>query len=375
MSRQAPDRPLDGVLVVGLEQAVAAPLATSRLAAAGARVIKVERPEGDFARGYDTAAAGMSSYFAWINRGKESIALDLKQGDDLALLHRIVAKADVLVQNLGPGAAARMGLGWEALSASRPDLVLADITGYGAEGPRAAQKAYDLLVQAESGLVSISGAPGGYGRVGVSVADIACGMNTAEAVALALVRRFRAGRGAHLQLSLFASLADWMTVPLLNHEAGRSPGQAGLAHPSVAPYGAFATADGGLLLISVQSDREWRGLARLIGRPELGADPRFATNTARVANRGETDAAVAAWFARMTRAGAEDRLLGERIAFGAVNDLEGLAAHPQLRRREQAVPGGVAHLPTASIDADWERAAPVPALDAHGAAIRAEFAA
>ena len=368
-------RPLEGVLVVALEQAVAAPLASCRLAEAGARVIKVERPEGDFARGYDAAAAGTASYFAWLNGGKESIALDLKDPADMALMHAMLARADVFLQNLAVGAARRLGLGAERLRAARPELVVCDISGYGADGPQAGRKAYDLLVQAESGLISVSGAPGGYGRIGVSVADIATGTTAALAISQALVRRFRTGEGAHLALSLFATMADWMTVPLLNHEAGASPGQAGLAHPSIAPYGAFACADGGLILLSVQSDREWQALAALMGRDGFGTDPRFATNAARVLHRAETDGAVAGWLAGLGRDRAAAALDGARIAFGMVNDLAGLAAHPQLRRRAVPVPGGVASLPDGPIAADWIAARAVPALDEHGPAIRAEFAA
>lgn len=366
-------KPLDGVLVVSLEQAVAAPMASCRLADAGARVIKVERPEGDFARGYDRAAGGVASYFAWLNRGKESIALDLKEPGDMAVMRRMLARADVFIQNLAQGAAARLGLGAAALRAGEPRLICCDISGYGAEGPYATAKAYDLLVQAESGLISVSGAPGGYGRIGVSVADIATGINAALAISQALLRQARTGAGAHLELSLFACLADWMTVPLLNHEAGATPGQAGLAHPSISPYGAFATADGGLILISVQSDREWRALAAAMGRPELGTDPAHATNTARVANRPATDAAVAAWFAALSRTGAEAALGEARIAFGMLNDLAGLAAHPQLRRIRQAHELGETDLPAPPVRADWEEIGPVPALDQHGKALRAEF--
>jgi len=367
--------PLEGVLVVSLEQAVAAPVATCRLADAGARVIKVERPEGDFARGYDRAAAGTASYFAWANRGKQSIALDLKVEADRALIQRMIARADVFVQNLALGAAARLGLGAPALRAADPRLICCDITGYGATGPQAADKAYDLLVQAESGLLSVSGAPGGFGRIGVSVADIATGMNAALVISQALIRQARTGEGAYLALSLFAAMADWMTVPLLNHEAGASPGQPGLAHPSIAPYGAYACAEGGLLLIAVQSDREWRVLAGLIGRPELADDPRFASNSARVENRAEIDAAVAAWFAGQPREAASAALRGARIAVGALNDLDGLARHPHLARIDQPVPGGRARLPAPPVAADWQEIRPVPALDEHGAAIRAEFAA
>ncbi|MEM1419460.1 MAG: CaiB/BaiF CoA transferase family protein [Neomegalonema sp.] len=370
-------RPLDGVLVVALEQAVAAPLASCRLADAGARVVKIERPEGDFARGYDTAAAGGSSYFAWLNRGKESIALDLKSASDAALLERILVQADVFIQNLAVGAAARLGFGSEALRARHPRLITCDISGYGEDGPYADMKAYDLLIQAESGLVSVNGAPGAYGRVGVSVADIACGMNAALAVTQALMRRETTGKGEGVAVSLFDAMAEWMTVPLLHHEGlGRAPERVGLAHPSIAPYGGFECADGQTLLISIQSDREWRALCQeVLARPELVGDPRFATNTARVENRSDTDGAVATAFAQCSRAEMEDRLRRARIAFGAVNDCAGLSAHPQLRRTVCATEHGPVAVPApAARQSGMDVFGAVPELNAHGPSIRAEFA-
>lgn len=367
---------LDGVLVVALEQAVAAPLASCRLADAGARVIKIERREGDFARGYDRAAAGTSSYFAWLNRGKESIALDLKTAEDQALLRRLLARADVFLQNLAVGAAARLGAGSEALRARRPELITCDISGYGPDGPYAEMKAYDLLVQAESGLVSVNGAPGPFGRVGVSVADIACGLNAAHRITEALLARSRTGRGAAIEVSLFGAMAEWMTVPLLHYEGlGRAPERVGLAHPSIAPYGGFACADGETLLISVQSDREWRTLCReVLDRPELAEDPRFATNDDRVAHRDETDGAVAQAFARRSRAEMAAALGAARIAYGAVNDCAGLSRHPQLRRVAVETPEGETTLPAPpGRDPAAPPLGPVPRIDAHGPAIRAEF--
>ena len=261
-------KPLEGILVVSLEQAVAGPLATARLAAAGARVIKIERPEGDFARGYDLAADGISSYFAWSNQGKESIALDLKEPDELALLKRMVDHADVFLQNLAVGAAARMGLDAPSLHATNPGLVVCDVSGYGADGPYAEMKAYDLLVQAESGLLSISGPPGPYGRVGVSLVDGVTGYNAAIGIMEALYRKARTGEGAHLETSLFACAADLMTVPLLHFDyLGKAPERIGLAHPSVAPYGGFQSGDGETVVISIQSDREWRSSVRHQQRP------------------------------------------------------------------------------------------------------------
>lgn len=368
-------RPLDGVLVVSLEQAVAAPMASQRLAEAGARVIKVERPEGDFARGYDRAAGGVSSYFAWLNRGKESVALDLKDPAGMAVMRAMLAKADVFIQNLAQGATSRMGLDAASLRSLRPELVVCDMSGYGPDGPYAEAKAYDLLIQAESGIIAVSGAPGSFGRIGVSLADIGTGINAAGAIAMALLRRFRTGEGASLEVSLFDSMAEWMTVPLLHHDyLGRAPGQAGLAHPSIAPYGAFATSDGGLILISIQSDREWRVLAtEVMGRPELAADETLANNNQRVANRSRTDREVGAWFATVTRAEAEARLRDGRIAFGALNGVADLSQHPQLDRWEVPHEAGSVALPRPGARADWLSAAAVPALDQHGPAIRAEF--
>lgn len=361
---------------MALEQAVAAPLATCRLADAGARVIKVERPEGDFARGYDTAANGMSSYFAWLNRGKESIALDLHADADRALLRRLIAKADVFIQNLAVGAAARLGFGAAPLLADHPSLIVCEVSGYGDEGPYADAKAYDLLVQAESGLLSVSGPPGPLGRVGVSVVDIGAGLNAATAILEALYRTSRTGEGAHLKCSLFDSIAEWMTVPLLHHDyLGRAPQRVGVAHPSIAPYGAFTTADGADLLISIQSDREWRVLCEdVIDAPELAADPRFATNNDRVAHRVETDRAVASAFARLDRTALEALLRERRIAYGVVNDVAGLSGHPELRRVRVGHSAGSVQLPAPPVRADWEVIGSVPAIDEHGPSIRAEFA-
>lgn len=368
-------KPLEGVLVVALEQAVAAPLATQRLAEAGARVIKIERSEGDFARGYDTAANGASSYFAWLNQGKESIALDLKSPDDIALTKRLIARADVFIQNLAHGAAARLGLGAETLRAEHPRLICCDVTGFGTGGPSAGRKAYDLLIQAESGVISVSGGPGEMGRIGVSLADIGAGLNAYGAISTALVRQARTGLGAHLEVSLFDTLAEWMTVPLLHHDyRGAAPERIGLAHPSIAPYGAFATADNRLLLISIQSDREWRVLSTVIGRPELADDARFATNTARVANRSETDTAVAQAFGNLPLAALCDALDNARIAYGEVNDVTGLSNHAHLRRRTIEVGTTTVALPETAARADWSAGGRAPDIDEHGVPIRKEFA-
>jgi crotonobetainyl-CoA:carnitine CoA-transferase CaiB-like acyl-CoA transferase len=370
--------PLEGLLVVALEQAVAAPYCSSRLADAGARVIKVERAEGDFARGYDTVANGLSSYFVWLNRGKESLVADIKKPDDAVLLHRILARADVFIQNLAPGAAARAGFGSEALRAAHPRLITVDISGYGESGECASMKAYDLLVQAESGLASITGHPAGPGRVGVSVCDIACGMSAHAAVLEALIARGISGRGQGIAISLFDGMADWMTVPLLFYEAtGEAPKRMGLNHPTICPYGVFATADGGQVLISIQNEREWaKFCASFLGEPELPKQPGFETNLIRVANRPMVDGHVAEAFAHLTRAQAAARLGAANAAYGFVNGVADLARHPALRRVSVATQmGDVSIVAPPTRAADGPRALrPVPAIGAHSAAIRAEFA-
>jgi crotonobetainyl-CoA:carnitine CoA-transferase CaiB-like acyl-CoA transferase len=371
--------PLSGLLVVALEQAVAAPLCTKRLAEAGARVIKIERPGGDFARGYDAAAGGMSSYFVWCNQGKESVVLDLKEDDDRALLTRIVARADVFVQNLAPGAAARLGFGAEALRAQHPRLITVDISGYGEAPALAERKAYDLLIQAEAGLAAITGHPAGPGRVGVSVADIACGMNAHAAVLEALIARGRTGRGTGIAVSLFDSLADWMNVPLLFLEGtGQAPARVGLAHPSICPYGAFPLADGSSVLISIQNEREWASLcATALGRPDWTTREGFRSNSERVANRAVVDGEIGEILGTWSRAEAEARLSAAGIAFGFVNEVADLARHPALRRVSVPLPDGAVMLAAPPVRwSDGARdARPVPALGAHTDAVRAEFSA
>jgi itaconate CoA-transferase len=463
--------PLSGLLVVSLEQAVAAPMCTCRLADAGARVIKVERPEGDFARYYDklavpraqhgpatsaSAAApaspppftgegqgggmhkgsgvqghplpnppptqvgparlaqdktrpgqargawgegvhrasgevhrasgekeqpskrsdGQSAYFVWLNRGKESLVLDLAREDDKALLAAILAKADVFVQNLKPGAIAKLGFPLPALRAAHPRLVICSISGYGEDGPYAARKAYDMLVQAESGLASVTGSPEAPARVGVSVCDIAAGMNAYEAILEALYARERTGEGATISISMFDAMAEWMAVPLIQYEGGAPPQRIGLAHTSIAPYGAFKTRDGADILISIQSDREWRVLAeKVLGDTALAADPAFATNVARITRRAETDARVAAVFGATDEAALTRKLADNAIAFARVNDTGDLAVHPQLRRIEIATASGAVSYPAppARSDAAPRRYGAVPSLGEHSEKIRAEF--
>ena len=370
-------RALEGILVLALEQAVAAPYCSSRLADAGARVIKVERREGDFARGYDRAAKGLSSYFVWLNRGKESLAADIKDPGDAALLRRIVARADVFIQNLLPGAAERAGLGSHALRQRHPRLITVDVSGYGDSGPYAAMKSYDMLVQAETGLASVTGGPDAPGRVGVSVCDIAAGMYAHQAVLEALIRRGRSGEGASIKVSLFDGMADWMTVPLLFHEhGGGAPKRAGLAHPSVAPYNAYPTADGTPVVISIQNEREWaRFCAEVLGEPGLATRAEFASNVARVANRAALDAAIAPIFARHAADAMGAKLLAAGIAFGRVNSVAQFAGHPQLRRVALSTEAGTIEVPAPPPIVDGESASPgaVPALDQHGEAIRREF--
>ncbi len=369
-------RPLQGLLVVALEQAVAAPLASARLADAGARVIKIERPEGDFARFYDRVALGQSSYFVWLNRGKQSIVLDIKQETDAALLHRMIARADVFLQNLAPGAAARAGFAPEELRRRHPRLVICSITGYGENGPYRDMKAYDLLIQAETGLAALTGPPEAPGRVGVSVSDIAAGLNAYSAILEALYARERSGEGAALSVSLFDATAEWMAVPLLHYDfGGKAPTRQGLRHPTIAPYGAFAAADGKAIVIAIQNEREWaRFCAEILGDGALAADPRFADNPRRVANRAALDAIIAAVFARESRAALSRRLKAADIAFGNLNGVEDFSRHPQLRRLALPTPEGEITVPAPpALFASRAPSGGVPAIGEHGEALRKEF--
>jgi crotonobetainyl-CoA:carnitine CoA-transferase CaiB-like acyl-CoA transferase len=374
--------PLEGLTVVAVEQAVAAPFATRQLADLGARVIKVERIDGgDFARGYDTAARGLASHFVWCNRGKESVALDLKDPRGLDVVRRLIAGADVFVQNLAQGAAARLGLDAATLCAAHPRLVAVDISGYGASGPYADKRAYDMLVQCEAGLVSVTGTPGQPVKAGIPAADIAAAMYAFSGVLAALVRRGTTGRGGPVEVSMLDALAEWMGHPLHHTlHGGTPPVRTGLAHAVIAPYDAYATADGGRVLLSVQNDREWRRLAeRVIGRPGLGSDPAYATNAARVAHRERTDALVAKALGVLDTDEALARLEGAGIACARLRDLPELAEHPQLaareRWREVDSPVGPlrALLPPITLPGGAEaRMGAVPALGEHtGAVLRA----
>src|SRR6516162_6241989 len=307
--------PLSGLLVVSLEQAVAAPTCTCRLVDAGARVVKIERPEGDFARSYDDFAHGESSYFVWLNRGKESVVLDLAKGGDKALLEAMLARADIFVQNLKPGTVAKLGFPIARLRRDYPRLICCSISGFGESGPYAARKAYDLLIQAESGLASITGT-NEPSRVGVSVVDVTTGMNAYQSILEALIARERTGVGAELSISMFDSMADWMAVPLLQFEGGKPPQRMGLAHTSIAPYGAFKSRDRVDVLVCVQNDREWRVLAKeVLDDAALAADPAFATNVERMKRRGETDGKVAAKFATLDAGQVMQKLAAAEIAF------------------------------------------------------------
>jgi formyl-CoA transferase len=333
--------PLEGITVVAVEQAVAAPFCSSRLADAGAHVIKVERPEGDFARGYDAAAKGQSSYFVWLNRGKDSAVVDLATKEGRAHLEQLISGADVLLQNLKPGSMDKLGFTLDRLKRDYPALICCTITGYGDSGPYADRKAYDLLIQAESGLASITGGPEGPSRVGVSIVDVATGATAHAAILEALIARGRSGKGADIRISMFDVMADWLNVPLLNAEAGNSPKRMGLAHPSIAPYGVFSSKDGKGILISIQSEREWKKLcAEVLGKPDLPSDPRFANMVERVRNRELTDRTVGDSFAALTRDELLQRLSASDIAFAEVNTMADLAVHPHLRRIEIDTPNG-----------------------------------
>ena len=373
----SPNRDLDGLLVISLEQAVAAPYAASRLADAGARVIKVERPEGDFARGYDADANGHSSYFVWLNRGKESVALDLKQPDDLQIFKQMLSKADVFIQNLMPGALDRLGVSMADLRQADPRLITCDISGYGASGPFAQMKAYDFLVQAEVGLAQITGAPEEPGRVGVSICDIAAGMTAHAAILQALVARAKTGEGRAIEVSLVHALADWMNVPYLQHHyGGREIRRPGLHHPTIAPYGAYRCGDDRMLLISIQNEREWLRLCSdVLNQPDLPQNPKFDSNVHRVENRASLDAIMNGVFSQYSIDKIADKLQAAQIAFGRLNDMDVFTNHPQNRFVSVRTSAGDVQLlsPGAIVNGVLPTLGEVPDLGQHSAAIRAEF--
>jgi itaconate CoA-transferase len=338
--------PLKGLTVIAVEQAVAAPFCSSRLADAGAHVIKIERPEGDFARGYDAAAKGQSSYFVWLNRGKDSVVVDLATPEGRKAMEELIATADVLLQNLKPGSMDKLGFTRERLRKDYPRLICATITGYGDTGPYAHRKAYDLLIQAESGLASITGGPEGPSRVGVSIVDVATGAAAHAAILEALIGRSVSGEGADIRISMFDVMADWLTVPLLNAEAGNEPKRMGLAHPSIAPYGVFRSKDGKDILISIQSEREWKILcAKVLGNADLAADPRLVNGVERVRNRAFTDQTVSDIFGSLSRDELLKRLTDADIAFAEVNTMADLTTHPHLRRITVNTPNGEVSYP------------------------------
>jgi formyl-CoA transferase len=374
--------PLAGVTVVSLEQAVAAPYATRQLADLGARVIKVERPGGgDFARRYDTTVHGHSSYFVWLNRSKQSLTLDLKDPRGREILHELLDGADVFVQNLAPGAAGRLGLDAATVTSRRPGLIPCTISGWGTTGPWADRKAYDLLVQCQTGLVSLTGTPEGTARTGISVADIAAGMYAYSGVLTALYTRAVTGEAHPVDVSLFEALAEWMGQPAYyTRYGGTQPPRLGTQHATIAPYGTYEASDGKEVLFSIQNEREWAALcAEFLGRPELVGDPRFATASDRVAHRGELNAIVAGRFARSGSAEILKDLEAIGIACAGVNDVAGFLDHPVLAARgrwtEVAVPGGTveALLPPADLAGLPARMDPVPAVGEHTAAILAEL--
>lgn len=375
--------PLDGLLVVSLEHAIAAPLATRHLADLGARVIKIERPEGgDFARAYDQRARGVASHFAWCNRSKESLTLDVKHPQANAALMKLVAKADVLVQNLAPGAAARLGLSYEALSALYPRIIVCDISGYGDSGPYVEKKAYDLLIQAESGFLSITGTADAPAKAGNSIADISAGMYAYSGILAALLERGRTGRGRRVDIALLESMTEWMGYPLYFELDGAAPPpRSGAAHATIYPYGPFKAGDGGSVLLGVQNDREWKLFARVVlQRPELADDERFAGNATRVAHRELIDQIATASFANMTITELVRRLDEAGIANGRINDVHEVWNHPQLAARGRwdrvPIPGGEIPvlIPPGRRDADDVRLGPVPALGEHTRAILQELA-
>lgn len=376
MVQEGLGRELEGLLVVSIEQAVAAPYCGLLLADAGARVIKIERKEGDFARAYDRAAKGHSAYFVWLNRGKESLVLDIDDPRDQRLLRNILRKADVLIQNLAPGALEKRGFSGEALRHDNPGLITCEITGYGRTGPMAEMKAYDLLVQAETGLCSITGTPDGPARVGVSVCDIATGMTAFSAILRALILRGKTGRGLDLSIAMFDVLADWMNVPLLYQRyTGRAPQRIGVAHATLAPYGLYKAGDGKALLIAVQSNREWIQLCDVVlGQPELGTDARFRNNEDRCAHRPAMNAIIDAVFARYDRDTLIQTLIKARIACARLSSVEDLDAHPHLAGQLAAIAGETITLADLPVAQRSDRPVRVPALGEDSEKLRAEFA-
>jgi itaconate CoA-transferase len=375
-------RPLDGILVVSLEHAIAAPFCTRQLADLGARVIKIERPGGgDFARAYDERVRGMASHFVWTNRSKQSLTLDVKQAPAQQVLRALLARADVLVQNLAPGAAARLGLAASALRPQHPRLIVCDISGYGADGPYRDQKAYDLLIQSEAGFLSVTGTPAAPAKAGCSIADIAAGMYAYTGILAALLQRQRTGQGAHIDVSMLEALTEWMSYPLYYaFEGASAPERSGAAHATIYPYGPFAAGDGKTVMLGLQNEREWAAFCGgVLRQPELAADSRFATSARRHANRAALERIIVDAFASLTASEVVDRLEAAQIANARVNTMAELWAHPQLaaRGRWVTVDSPVGPLPAlqppGTSDAFDFRMDAIPAVGEHTDAILREL--
>ncbi|MBV8621412.1 MAG: CoA transferase [Curvibacter sp.] len=370
--------PLDGITVISLEHAIAAPFCTRQLADLGARVIKVERPGvGDFARAYDRRVHGEASHFVWVNRSKESLTLDLKQPAALQVLRELLQEADILVQNLAPGAAARMGLDHDSLKDEHPRLIVCDISGYGDDGPYRDKKAYDLLIQSEAGFLSVTGTPEDPCKAGISVADIAAGMYAYSSILAALLQRGRTGQGGRIDVSMLESLGEWMSYPMYYAFDGASPPpRSAAAHATIYPYGPFVVGDGGTVMLGLQNEREWKAFCAVVmGRPELATDPRFESNALRNQHREALQALILALFAELSTPEVLGRLDEAQIANARMNDMAGLWAHPQLQARERwrevASPGGLipALLPPGRHDSFDYRMDPVPRIGEHTEAI------
>ena len=375
-------RPLDGITVVSLEHAIAAPFCTRQLADLGARVIKVERPGvGDFARAYDTRVKGQSSHFVWTNRSKESLTLDLKQPGALTALKGLLGQADVLVQNLAPGAAARMGLSFDALSQQHPKLIVCDISGYGDDGPYRDKKAYDLLIQSEAGFLSVTGTPDEPSKAGNSIADIAAGMYAYTSILSALLLRGKTGQGSHIDVSMLESLAEWMNYPMYYaFDGAPPPPRSAAAHASIYPYGPFAAGDGGTVMLGLQNEREWKGFCEgVLQDAGLASDPRFDSNARRNEHRAALQAIILDVFAKLSTEQVVQRLDAAQIANARMNDMAGLWAHPQLKARgrwqEVGSPAGSipALLPPGRSNRFEYRMDPVPAVGQHTEAILREL--
>ncbi|HNC52524.1 MAG TPA: CaiB/BaiF CoA-transferase family protein [Accumulibacter sp.] len=375
-------RPLDEITVITLEHAIAAPFCTRQLADLGARVIKVERPQGgDFARAYDERVLGLASHFVWTNRGKESLTLDLKHVAAADILTSLLERADVLVQNLAPGATARLGLSYEVLRERHPQLVVCDISGYGSDGPYRDKKAYDLLIQSESGFLSVTGSPDAPAKAGCSIADIAAGMYAYSHILAALLQRGRSGSGCHIEVSMFESMVEWMSYPLYYAFAGAAPPtRAGAAHATIYPYGPFAAGDDRMVMLGVQNEREWQAFCNdVLERPDLAGDPRYSSNALRSAARDELQPLIAACFARLGSEQLIARLDAAQIANARMNELHDVWQHPQLAARarwaEVTTPAGPipALLPPGKVDSFTPRMDAVPALGQHTDAILGEL--